>query len=256
MTATIPKEEISIRECETLDELATCVELQREVFGVSDAELLPLRYFVAAKSAGGWTLGAFAAGELIGFVLSLNAFIKGRRAFYSHLAAVSPRFEGKGIGARLKWAQRQRALDEHVSYIRWAMDPAKARNAFFSLEKLGGTVLEFKPNYQGSELLQSDGLRQPVLESDRVFVDWQLDSDKVKALASGENYVGWGEPKQRICVPVNWNELVKTNPVRAISERARIRKEFEQAFSSGLICRGFQREEGCGRYLLYGYRAR
>src|ERR1043165_6557209 len=121
---------IEIRECTTLDELAECVQLQREVFTLPERELSPVRHFVVTKNAGGWALGAFDGDQLAGFVLTVPAFLRGERAFYSHMTGVRPEYQSHGIGARLKWAQRARALSEGVTYIRWTFEPVKARNAF------------------------------------------------------------------------------------------------------------------------------
>src|SRR5688500_15398726 len=140
------KSEIEIRECTTLDELAACVDLQREVFTLPEIEISPVRHFVVTKNAGGFALGAFAEGKLVGFVLSVPAFLRGEKAFYSHMTAVRSAFQGHGVGARLKWAQRTRALSENIRFIKWTFEPVKARNAFFNLEKLGAMVTESQPN--------------------------------------------------------------------------------------------------------------
>ncbi|HEX3100427.1 MAG TPA: hypothetical protein VHQ01_01470, partial [Pyrinomonadaceae bacterium] len=77
--------EIEIRECVTLDELAECVQLQREAFALPEVELSPVRHFVVTRNAGGFTLGAYAGDRLAGFVLSVPAFQRGERAYYSHM---------------------------------------------------------------------------------------------------------------------------------------------------------------------------
>src|SRR5262250_456515 len=101
---------IEIRECTTLDELAECVDLQREVFALPDIELSTVRQLIVAKNAGGFTLGAYDEGRLVGFVLSLPAVRRGEPAFYSHMTGVRAEYQSHGLGGRLKWAQRDRAL--------------------------------------------------------------------------------------------------------------------------------------------------
>ena len=90
-------DDIQIRECRTLNELAACVDLQREVFALPEIEISPVRHFVVTRSAGGFTLGAYSGTELVGFVLSVPAFLRGEKAFYSHMTAVSATFQGSGI---------------------------------------------------------------------------------------------------------------------------------------------------------------
>src|SRR5256885_10866673 len=102
--------EIVIRECGTLEELAECVQLQRDVFALPEVELSPVRHFIVTKNAGGFTLGAYDGDRLAGFVLSVPAFLRGEHAFYSHMTGVRREYQGHGIGAKLKWAQREQAL--------------------------------------------------------------------------------------------------------------------------------------------------
>ncbi|MEO7658728.1 MAG: GNAT family N-acetyltransferase, partial [Pyrinomonadaceae bacterium] len=140
------EDELEIRECETLEELSECVQLQRDVFALPEVELSPVRHLIVTKNAGGFTLGAFDGEKLAGFVLSVPAIIRGKHAFYSHMTGVRAEYQSRGIGGKLKWAQRIRALEEGVKYIKWTFEPIKARNAHFNLEKLGAIVPEYHPN--------------------------------------------------------------------------------------------------------------
>ena len=93
--------QIVIRECTTLEELAACVQLQRDVFKLPEIEISPVRHLIVTRNAGGFTLGAFDGNELVGFVLSVPAYLSGERAFYSHMTAVHADHQGSGIGGRL-----------------------------------------------------------------------------------------------------------------------------------------------------------
>jgi predicted GNAT superfamily acetyltransferase len=109
-------EDIVIRECTTINELDNCVQLQREVFGLPDLEISPRRHLIVSRQAGGWTLGAFGpddgGGQLLGFVHHLAA-VRGQEIFgYSHMMAVDPDYQNKGVGGRLKCRQRERAIHE------------------------------------------------------------------------------------------------------------------------------------------------
>lgn len=245
-------EEIEIRECVTLDELAACVDLQREVFALPEIEISPLRHFVVTKNAGGFILGAFSDGELIGFVLSVPAFLRGAKAFYSHMTAVRAAFQSYGIGARLKWAQRDRALAEGVKFVKWTFEPWKARNAFFNLEKLGAIVTEYQPNFYGMDYSTASTGGEPIgLASDRLFAEWHLESDKVKALSVGEKIVDETTPDRTIVVPEDWAGLVAADPAEAVRVQARLREEFDSAFEAGLFGKGFVRDQLKPYYKLY-----
>lgn len=244
--------EIQIHECVTVEELAGCVMLQREVFALPEIEISPVRHFIVTTNAGGFTLGAFSKHRLVGFVLSVPAFLRGEKAIYSHMTAVDKDFQGLGIGARLKWAQRERALAENVKYIKWTFEPVKARNAHFNLEKLGAIVRTYAANFYGTDYPTSSGSGKKIgLASDRLFAEWELESEKVRWLATGQDYVESRTIAREIAIPTDWSELVRSVPEAAIAEQVRIKYEFEDAFSKGLICRGFERDSTAPKYLLY-----
>ena len=73
-------EETTIRECTTIEEFDGCVALQREAFGLPDLELSPRRHLIVSRQAGGWTLGAFVADRMVGFVHHLAA-VRGDEVF-------------------------------------------------------------------------------------------------------------------------------------------------------------------------------
>ena len=243
------EKELEIRECATLEDLAECVQIQREVFALPEAELSPVRHFVVTKNAGGFAIGAFDGDRLAGFVLSVPAFLRGERAFYSHMTGVRQEYQSYGIGAKLKWAQRTRALAEGVKYIKWTFEPVKAKNAYFNLEKLGAIVCEYQPNFYGTDYATAGN--EIGLASDRLFAEWHLESEKVEALASGGKFVETREPAATIVIMGDWLSKVKSNPAEALSEQNRIRGEFEAAFGDGLIGRGFRRDDERPAFLLY-----
>lgn len=244
--------EIIIRECEKLEELDACVHLQREVFALPDMEISPRRHLIVTKSAGGFTLGAFVAGKLVAFVLSVPGFRREERFFYSHMTAVATDFQNYGIGAKLKWAQRERALQENVKFIKWTFQPIQARNAFFNLERLGAVIKTYTANFYGTDYSTShiDGGKIG-LDSDRLFAEWDLESEKVAALATGEKFVERNAVARAIGISNDWNALLKSDPQKAVDEQTRVKAEFQEAFSQGLICRSFRRDENAPQYLLY-----
>jgi predicted GNAT superfamily acetyltransferase len=244
---------LTIRECTTLNELAECVQLQREVFALPETELSPVRHLIVTKNAGAFVIGAFEGERLTGFVLSVPAFLRGERAFYSHMTAVRPEYQSHGVGARLKWAQREQALADGVKYIKWTFEPVKARNAHFNLEKLGATVSEFQENFYGTDYGTAPEVagQKFGLASDRLFAEWHLESEKVVALAAGGKYVEPRAPTANIQIMNDWLGLVAADPEKAKAEQLRIREEFKTAFGFGMICRGFYRDDAQPAFLLY-----
>ena len=246
------KPEITIRECTIVPELEECVALQRETFQLPEIEISPVRHLIVTRSAGGYTLGAFVNNHLAGFVLSVPGFLGNEKFFYSHMAAVKAEFRDLGIGARLKWAQREEALRRGVRFIKWTFQPVQARNAFLNLEKLGAVVRHYEPNFYGTDYSTSPEQGERFgLDSDRVFAEWHLESEKVATLASGEKYTEQSKVARTIEIPNDWNGLVKSNPREAIEVQTRIKNEFQAALAEGLICKGFERSETNPRFLLY-----
>lgn len=242
-------DEIIVRECSTIEEFDGCVYLQREAFGLPDLELSPRRHLIVSRAAGGWTLGAFAAERMVGFVHHLAAVRANDEIFgYSHVMAVAKDYQNKGVGARLKWAQRERALGEGRKLIKWTWDPMMSRNAHFNLNRLGAIVDTYSDNYYGMDYNLDQAIGLP---SDRLSATWHLDSARVRALASGSPVTIDAEPAATVSIPSEWTALVKQDPQRARDEQARVRTELKKAFEQKLVCAGFKRGEGHLSYLLY-----
>jgi len=259
-------ESIVIRECTSIAEFDSCTRLQREVFGLPDLEISPRRHLIVSRQAGGWTLGAFVpdgdAERLVGFVHHLAA-VKGNEIFgYSHMMAVAHDQQNKGVGARLKWSQRKRAIEEGRSFIKWTWDPMQARNAHFNLNRLGVTVSSYAENFYGTDYPTSPAVNDaqvatgsrpaPLgIDSDRLFANWQLQARRVIDLARGSEAGVIANPDAAIEIPAEWSKLIKLNPAEAKLQQLRVRQEFQAAFSARLVCAGFERSPDRPRYLLY-----
>ncbi len=254
---------IVIRECISIDELDNCTRLQREGFGLPDLEISPRRHLIVSRQAGGWTLGAFVSEgdteRLVGFVHHLAA-VKGNEIFgYSHMMAVAHDYQNKGVGARLKWSQRKRAIEEGRSFIKWTWDPMQARNAHFNLNRLGVTVTSYAENFYGTDYAKSPDVIDagaspaagPGIDSDRLFANWPLQARRVIDLARGSVAEVISNPEAAIQIPADWSKLIKQNPEEAKQEQLRVRQEFQTAFAARLVCSGFERSAEKPRYLLY-----
>jgi len=244
---------VEIREVSSIDEYDACIRLQRAVFGLPDLEISPRRHLIVSRMAGGWTLGAFVEGELVGFVHHLAA-VRGNEIFgYSHMMAVAAEYQNHGIGARLKWAQRARALGEGRDFIKWTFEPMRARNAHFNLNRLGVIVREYAVNFYGTDYVTNPAEKAAGIsgmDSDRLFASWELNSPRVEALAAQLEY-SLPTAEHSIEIPEEFSALVKRDPASAKHEVLRVRDEFLQALSDGLVCRAFERDSERSRYLFY-----
>jgi predicted GNAT superfamily acetyltransferase len=246
--------EIEVRDCATFAEYDQCIQLQREAFALPDLEISPRRHLIVTRRAGGWTLGAFAGDEMVGFVHHMIA-VRGESEIigYSHMMAVARSYQNKGVGAKLKWAQRARALSEGRNFIKWTWDPMQARNAHFNLNRLGVVVRSYGVNFYGTDYITMphETERSVHLDSDRLFADWQLDSSRVQLLAEGAAPVPDSAPAATVEIPSDWSALIRQDAAAARREQLRVRAEFQEAFADGLICAGFARDKAHPRYLLY-----
>jgi predicted GNAT superfamily acetyltransferase len=245
--------DVEIREVASIEEYDACIQLQRAVFGLPDLEISPRRHLIVSREAGGWTLAAFKEGELVGFVHHVAA-VRGDEIFgYSHMMAVAAAFQNRGVGSQLKWAQRARALSEGRDFIKWTFEPLRARNAHFNLNRLGVVIRDYAVNFYGT-----DYVTNPVekaagatgMDSDRLFANWELNSARVKALASGQEFP-LGEPAKVIEIPGDYSTLLKSDLGTAKREQLRVREEFLSALGAGLVCRAFSRNTDRPAYLFY-----
>jgi len=137
---------IELRHCREVAEFQACVDLQREVWGFSDADLIPVRMFVVASKIGGQVIGAFAGQTIVGFALSIPGSRDGRTYLHSHMLAVREGYRNSGLGRRLKLAQRDDAIARKFELMEWTFDPLEIKNAYLNIEKLGATVRRYTIN--------------------------------------------------------------------------------------------------------------
>jgi predicted GNAT superfamily acetyltransferase len=248
-----PPAEVEIREVSSIEEYDACIELQRAVFGLPDLEISPRRHLIVSRQAGGWTLGAFNGGKLVGFVHHLAA-VRGTEIFgYSHMMAVAANYQNRGVGAQLKWAQRARAVSEGRDFIKWTFEPLRARNAHFNLNRLGVVIREYAVNFYGTDYVTNPAEKAAGatgMDSDRLFASWELRSPLVEAFAAGQQFT-LGKPDEVIEIPGDYSALLKADPDTAKREQLRVREEFLRALGAGLVCRAFDRNTDRPAYLFY-----
>ena len=248
-TKTVQSAGVEIREVSSIEEYDACIKLQREAFGLPDVEISPRRHLIVSRMAGGWTLGAFIEGKLMGFVHHMAAAHGDRIFGYSHMMAVAAEYQNRGVGAQLKWAQRARALAEGRDFIKWTFEPMRARNAHFNLNRLGANIREYAVNFYGTDYGNPAG-KTIGMDSDRLFAGWELRSPRVEALSGGRQY-RLGKPDDAIEIPGDFSTLLKSDVQLAKREVLRVREEFLKALSAGLVCGSFERHPEKPRYLFY-----
>ncbi|WP_263354301.1 GNAT family N-acetyltransferase [Acidicapsa acidisoli] len=257
---------IVIRECRGFDELQACVDLQLEVWGYSDGDVIPRRVFLVSQKIGGQVLGAFETGNgktgdassLVGFSFSLPGVKTGAQSrsgrpesyLHSHMLAVREGFRNQNIGARLKLAQREDALARGFERIEWTFDPVEIKNSFLNIHKLGAIVRRYEENFYGV----SSSRLQGGLQTDRLVAEWWIVSPRVTDAIEGRPVAPpSGGYSAEIRVPAAIYAWKADDRERHLAQaiQAENRRKFQQAFSEGLSVVAFTRDaDGSGVFHL------
>ena len=269
----------AIRELETVGDLRLALQVEKEVWGLDDADVTPLTTAVATRAAGAYWLGAFAGDQLVGIAYAFPSFHNGRAGFHSHLLAVRPSHRSSGLGYRLKLAQREHALSIGINEITWTFDPLRSLNAHLNFSRLGVICDTYRIDFYGpqtSSPLHRNG-------TDRLWVTWQLGNARVeRRLRGGDNrlevldalkhldpllrFNGDGVPvlgdvsaalaRQRVAIeiPSDIDAVEGRDMALARQWRQSTRTAFTEALKAGFIvqefCRCIRGQQGPGAYLL------
>lgn len=146
-----PLPEPEITDLTTAAELAEASGLYREVFGYVDPQAaLNPRLLLSMRRHGGILLGARdAEGRLVAFAYGWTGLEDGRPFHYSQAVVIAREWRSRGLGRRVKQAQRERALALGLATMRWSFDPLLAANAHFNLDVLGAVGHEAVPDLFG-----------------------------------------------------------------------------------------------------------
>ena len=266
---------VDIRPIQTHQEYRAVEDLQRAVWNLDDAEIVPDHLLLTAAKNGGLLLGAFQGERLLGFVFGFpGVTAAGQLKHCSHMAGVAPEYQDGGLGYRLKLAQRQHVLAQGIELITWTYDPLESRNAYLNLHKLGATSRTYLRDLYGS---MRDSLNAG-MPSDRLEVAWHLNSSPVvrrlqgggtrslkQRRAAGAVVLVGPEPGAESTdpepalrrgapvlfpVPPDIQALKALNLPEALAWRQYLRDLFEGAFGAGYEARDLVLEGGQGYYLL------
>lgn len=279
MSSSIAHSAVTIRDLETISDIEPMLRLEKEVWGLDDADVTSPTLAVALKSAGSIVVGAFEGPELVGFAFAFPSFEHRRIGLHSHMLAVRPSHREHGLGYRLKLAQRERALAIGITEMTWTFDPLRSPNAHLNFSKLGVISDSYRVDFYGpqtSSHLHGNG-------TDRLWVTWHMADSRVQQRLNGKNgsaevldalrhveplvrFNGDGKPaegdlagalsRQRIAIeiPRDMDRIEETDKGRARQWRLATRRAFTAALNSGFMvkefCRSIRGQQGPGAYLL------
>lgn len=233
-------DEVDIRHLRTEDEFAACIDLQRDTWGSSFSDVVPVSMLQVSVKMGGVCMGAFGPDrKLAGFVYGITGVRKGELAHWSHMLAVRPDLRDQGIGRRLKLAQADALRALGVKNVYWTYDPLVARNAHLNLNLLGAAIDEYVPDMYG----QSDSSLHR-LGTDRFIVKWCPDGE------AADRPRGDGGETVEVVIPSDIEAVEARSVDEALEWRRTTRDAFTRLLADGGRVAGFVPGREYGRYLL------
>lgn len=243
-------------------EFQSVVDIQNRVWFATVSDAVPTHMLRAITKNGGMVAGAEVDGSLVGFTFGFPSTREGGRLLWSHMAAVLPEYQGRGIGAGLKYFQRDWARDAAFSSIGWTFDPMRRMNAYFNLQRLRAMGIVYHENYYGQ---MQDALNAGI-PSDRLEIRWSTtDSEPVPEVAA-DTLPFWlflsreGELRHRepdlssgdalVQIPDDAAVLWRENPELANQWVLALRHVMQQALGEGFVVRDFISGNGWGAYRL------
>ena len=264
--------DIKIRPINTLTDLRRCHEIQRATWGFTDLMVFPYTQLISAAHNGGTLVGAYDGPNLVGFVYGYLGMSGTKLYLFSQRMGVLPTCQSRGIGMKLKLAQRDNMLRQGIDLMVWTYDPLLGKNASLNVEKLGGIVRHYARDIYGAV---SNPL-QVGLSTDRFLLEWELMSDRVRERIRSKkprpraeewlreekynfvNYVTWESNLPRpiasdlemdeevllVQIPHDLNLIKKMDLGLARGWRESTRDIFETYFRRGYVLTSFARSTG------------
>jgi len=207
-----------------------------------DRDLPPITDLIATAHVGGVVAGAFEGKEMLGFVTGLPRLGMGEPCLHSHMLAVVPQAQGRGLSVRLKMFQRRFCLDHGIRLVTWTYDPLLIKNAALNLNRLRARGARYVRDFYGP----MGGIYQG-LPTDRFEVRWRLDAPEVARAARGRAPLPAAVadlPRARLRaiprgrrlaveVPAGAPGLYAEDPKRALQARLELRRLAETLFTRG-----------------------
>jgi len=288
---TTSPQSVVIRDLHTIDELNQLKGVEKEVWGMGEEDAMPLTLAVALKAAGNIFVGAFEQPDggkrhakpekekMVGFAFGFLGREHGQTTIHSHMLAVLDAYRHLDLGAKLKHAQRERALAMGVHEMTWTFDPLQSRNAHFNFAKLGVLSDTYKVDFYGPEtssMLHRNG-------TDRLWVRWLLSSRRVRDRISGKStraetldalrllaplvrFDGKGQPvratlgealaRERVSIEIPGEILAVEAADMGLAREWRdatrwaFRESLKAGFHVSEFCRSMRGQQGPGAYLL------
>ena len=138
---------ITVTSVEDLEDLNEVADLYNSVWAGSTS--MPATFLRALAYSGNYISAAYAKDGMVGALVGFLGGHGKKSALHSHILAVLPELQSRGIGYALKLHQRKWALKQGSKTVTWTFDPLVSRNAYLNLNKLGAEGREYLVNFYG-----------------------------------------------------------------------------------------------------------
>lgn len=166
--------DVVVRELRGLSEMDALRRTAGSVWGGTASDMVSSDFLMALAHAGGYIAGAFRNDEMVGCSFGILAEHDGEWCLHSHITGVVPDHQNTGLGARLKFHQRDWARHRRLTAITWTFDPLVRRNGWFNLRRLGARAVEYHVNFYGALNDDINGSG----ETDRLLAWWDVDPSR------------------------------------------------------------------------------
>jgi predicted GNAT superfamily acetyltransferase len=250
---------LRIRDLEKPSEFALAQRIAKAAWRLPDLEAPSVADLIAITHAGGLTAGAFEGKEMLGFVHGFPREIARRRAQHSHLLAVHPRAQGRGLSTRLKLYQRRWCLERNIGLVTWTYDPLLVKNARLNLVRLRARGRGYLRDFYG----RIGGIYAD-LPTDRFEVFWELESPEVRRAAEGSAMpepsldgaaafragTPPDAPRVKVEIPAGAPGLYRSDPPAARKARLALRRRAEALMERGFAATALVLEDARPFYLF------
>ncbi|MFC2138632.1 hypothetical protein ACFLTE_10685 [Bacteroidota bacterium] len=236
---------IEYSEINTPKEFNECVILQKEIFGLSDIDVIPAMFLnmVARKNPFmGIIVGIFknigATQKMIGFSINVSTGID--NSLYGVATGMLSEYQNKMYGYYVILKVREIAIENNVKIIYVLYDPLEANLGRLYMQKFGFIGTKFIENaYQLNDDKDTTGV-----PNDKIFVEWDPISNitckkiegKYECLSLKEaldkypvvdniDYIN--DSPILVHIPENFKEIKQANPKLAKEYRNKVRPIFD-----------------------------
>lgn len=234
----------------SLDLCDVLSKMQKAVWGMEDYERMPPWKIFITPKLGGLLIVAYDNKVPIAHALFTHAHqnLLHDPYLYMDMIGVLKEYQGFQFGEKIILKSKEILSNTTYTSIQWTYDPLEGANANLYIRKLGAVVTNYYPNYYG----QLSGKRHQGTPTDRFWVKLSDDSEpkhyerfdlviERKNYSMYESKISKNPPIIGIEIPVDFQSIVRDDPIEAIAVRQSTRQIFQSLLVNDYRINGFTR---------------